>query len=314
MAPPPLVSILIPAYNPRFLGPCLQSALDQTYENVEILVGDDSEKSAGAEVAVAQAGQRVAYSRNAERLGFHGNFAALFLRARGHYVKFLNHDDVLEATCVARMVSAFEFLGPRISLVTSRRRLVDESGDVLLDTAATKPLADRDCTFDGRHLGDALLVQGVNRIGEPSTTMFRRSDVWPIEASLFRIHRRQYTCLADMALWLRLLARGSLAYLAAALSRTRVHRGQLQLSDEVAARCMVERYHLPLDARRLGFLQDEADFRSAVTSGIALVRNGRDNPRLSPAARAVFDEVDREIAAHGDHGAYVANRSTPDHR
>src|SRR5204863_3383360 len=42
----PLVSILIPAYSARFFAACLDSALAQTYANVEIVVCDDSPDSA----------------------------------------------------------------------------------------------------------------------------------------------------------------------------------------------------------------------------------------------------------------------------
>ncbi|WP_142310588.1 glycosyltransferase family 2 protein, partial [Bacillus wiedmannii] len=39
----PKVSILIPAYNkPHYLELALKSALNQTYENIEIIISDDS--------------------------------------------------------------------------------------------------------------------------------------------------------------------------------------------------------------------------------------------------------------------------------
>jgi glycosyltransferase involved in cell wall biosynthesis len=309
MAPQPSVSILIPAYKPRFFESCLRSALGQTYRNLEIIVSDDSEEGAIAEAVARCAPGRVRYVRNRPRLGFHGNFARLLSLATGRYVKFLNHDDVLKPACLASMVSAFEFLGSRVSLVTSRRQLIDESDNGLPDTAASKPLADSDCTFDGSLLGDALLVQGVNRIGEPSTAMFRRADVSLVGSSLFRIDERAYTCLADMALWLRLLARGSMAYLAVALSASRVHSAQLQLADEVAAGCVVERYYLPKDARKLGFLQAEAEYRAALCTGAALVRKARDTPNLSAGARAILDEAHRQIACDA-RGEKALNAST----
>ncbi len=39
----PLVSVLIPTYNrPRYFEEALCSVLEQTYPNIEIIVGDDS--------------------------------------------------------------------------------------------------------------------------------------------------------------------------------------------------------------------------------------------------------------------------------
>ncbi len=297
MTPPPLVSILIPAYSPRFFEPCLASAIAQTYGNVEIIVGDDSEGSDIRELVARRGDGRVRCLRNEARLGFHGNFARLFSLAAGRYVKFLNDDDVLHATCVGKMVAAFEMLGPRISLVASRRRLVDESGAELPDTAATRPMSARDCTFDGRLLGNELLLRSVNRIGEPSAAMFRRSDVVLSGNTLFRIAEQEYTCLADLALWLRLLALGSMAYLAAPMSFIRIHPGQLQESSEVAARCMVERFYLPRDSRGLGFLADEAEYRSALRIGIDLVHRGLAGTDLGSATRAIFEQARRQIEA-----------------
>lgn len=37
----PLVSIVVPTYKPRYFEAALQSALLQTYQNIEILISDD---------------------------------------------------------------------------------------------------------------------------------------------------------------------------------------------------------------------------------------------------------------------------------
>ncbi|MDR3658955.1 MAG: glycosyltransferase family 2 protein, partial [Mycobacterium sp.] len=43
MNPAPLVSLVIPAVNPRFFAKALHSALGQSYGNLEIIVCDDSQ-------------------------------------------------------------------------------------------------------------------------------------------------------------------------------------------------------------------------------------------------------------------------------
>jgi glycosyltransferase involved in cell wall biosynthesis len=300
MSTPPRVSLLIPVYNPRFLGECLDSAIAQTYEPIEIIVADDSDGTDIANIVAERSSVRLRYVRNAVRRGFHGNFTQLFQWASGRYVKFLNDDDVLHPNCVAQMVAAFEFLGSRVSLVTSRRQRIDAAGTAIADTAATTPLSVRDCTFDGRRFGNHLLLRSVNLVGEPSATMFRRDDVAPIGDTLFRIVERDYTCLADLALWLRLLARGSLAYLAGTLSFIRMHPGQLQESEEVGARCITERYYLPRDARTIGFLEDEREYRAAVNHGIGLVRKELSGAKAAGKARGILEATWRQIALDGE--------------
>jgi O-antigen biosynthesis protein len=291
------VSLLIPAYNARFFEPCLASAIGQTHAGIEIIVADDSPGTAIADATARLGAGRVRYLRNPVRRGFHGNFAQLFALAGGRYVKFLNDDDVLHPDCVARMVAVFESLGSRIALAACRRRLIDEAGAPLPDTAATTPLAERDCVINGRGLGNLLLATSVNRVGEPSAAMFRKGDVALKGDTLFRIADQEFTCLADLALWLRLLAGGSLAYLAAPLCSIRTHPGRLQETDEVAARCVAERYYLPRDARGIGYLDDDADFRAATRIGIDLVTTVLGQPGLGAAAHAILETAQRQIAA-----------------
>ena len=285
---PPAVSVLLPVSSPRFFAAALDSARAQRYPALEILVGDDSADDTVAGQVAACADPRIRYMRNRPALGFHGNFTALFAAAQGEYVKFLNHDDVLHEDCVRRMVAAFHTLGTRITLVTARRQLIDAAGAVHPDTVASAPMADRDCVFNGSALVDALLVQSVNRIGEPSATMFRRRDIAPDDGTLFRVGTHRYTCLADLALWLRLLAKGAMAYLATPLVSIRVHDAQLQRTPEVGARCIVERCWLPDDARAMGFLRESSAYDAACAHGRTLLAAARKDPQFAAAAEQLL--------------------------
>ena len=98
-----------------------------------------------------------------------------------------------------------------------------------------------------------------------------RGDTSPIGDTIFRIVDRKYTCLADFALWLRLLSQGKLCYLARPLSFIRSHADQLQNSEEVAALCITERYYLTRDAREIGFLADDIEktYQTLTERGVA---------------------------------------------
>ncbi|NTV03540.1 glycosyltransferase, partial [bacterium] len=125
-AAPPLVSVLIAAYEPRWFEAALLSARAQTHARLEILVGDDSPGDEIEAVCRRHAAEdpRVSYVRNPAVLGEIDNWQALYERARGDYVKCLADDDLLEPPCVARLVAALA--GRReATLAASYRRLID---------------------------------------------------------------------------------------------------------------------------------------------------------------------------------------------
>ena len=145
----PLVSILIPVHNSPFFAAALKSALAQSFRDVEIIVSDDSDNALAEETISATTDSRIRYFRNTPKLGFHGNFAACYQLARSKYLKFLNHDDILRADCVAQMVDAFEQLGPVVSLVAARRARIDAQGVTLPDNVQTRLIALRNGSFRG---------------------------------------------------------------------------------------------------------------------------------------------------------------------
>ena len=67
----PLVSIVIPAFNPRFFSQALESALAQTYEHIEIVICDDSSGDDIRDIVEAfiEPAHPVRYLRNPQRLG-----------------------------------------------------------------------------------------------------------------------------------------------------------------------------------------------------------------------------------------------------
>lgn len=293
----PLVSIVIPAYNPRFFELALASALGQDYGNLEILVCDDSAGEAIGRVCERRRDDRVEYVRNPANLGFAGNFTQCFRRARGEYLKFLNDDDVLDPSCVSRMVAEFGIHGDRVTLVTSRRRLIDAHGAALPDGPANKPPVAVTGFLDGRALANAVLVRSVNVIGEPTTVMFRKRDVEIADDNLFMLNGVGYTCFADLSLWLRLLGKGGAVYIVEPLSFCRIHAGQEQRKPSVAIACLTERFHLVAAGVHLGFLDTPDLYARAMRTVARMFRARLSGPRLDEGARAQLEALWHEIPA-----------------
>jgi hypothetical protein len=131
--------------------------------------------------------------------------------------------------------------------------------------------------------------------------MFRRSDVSLEEGLIFRWGGHDYHCLADMSLWLRLLAKGLAYYFAPALSEFRMHPSQEQLREGVRVSCLVERLWIVREARKLGFLAAPVLVQASLSSlrarilpalGAKFLAAGED-----ATLRELLAEVDRELAS-----------------
>ncbi len=106
----PLVSILISNYNyARYIGESLESALNQTYQNIEVIVCDDGSTDNSVEVIES-------YERKDERLrlmrqenaGQAAGFNAAFYASRGEIIALLDSDDLFLPDKVARIVANFQ--------------------------------------------------------------------------------------------------------------------------------------------------------------------------------------------------------------
>ena len=93
------VSILIPAYNSeKYIDQCLESAMNQTLREIEILVVDDCSTDATlAHIeAAAERDSRVRVIRHEENRGTLQSRKDAVLASRGEYVMFMDNDDYLE--------------------------------------------------------------------------------------------------------------------------------------------------------------------------------------------------------------------------
>ena len=254
---------------------------------------DDSSGDAIEREARGAEDPRVRYVRNPERRGFEGNFTECLRQAQGELVKFLNDDDRLHRDCIARLSAAFDNHS-HLRLATSRRQVIDAEGKIRPDIGATQPVAYVPCLTPGRELGNLVLMNGLNLIGEPTTVMFRRADV-PTDAPIFTWGGKSYRCLADLSLWLRLLAQGTAYYDSAPLSQYRMHEGQEQRAGAVD--CITERLDLVNEARRAGFVQTDAQYATALERVDALAKIWSARPGVPDQDRATLSDLCAKIAS-----------------
>lgn len=105
------ITIIIASYNyERYLGAAIQSALNQSFTNFELIIVDDGSKDASVELAqsFAQKDPRVRVLMHSDEKN-HGLPATLQLglnNAQGEYIAFLESDDLWRPDCLEKRLAA----------------------------------------------------------------------------------------------------------------------------------------------------------------------------------------------------------------
>ena len=133
----PLVSFIIPVYNieDRFLRPCLDSCMSQTYENFEVCVSDDnsslpSVKETLSEYEAKYDNFHVFYRKENGRISENTNSALSI--AKGEFIALVDDDDTLEPYSLLEMV---RYLNdhPDTDMVYSDEDMLSEDGTLRHD-------------------------------------------------------------------------------------------------------------------------------------------------------------------------------------
>jgi glycosyltransferase involved in cell wall biosynthesis len=107
----PKVSILIPVFNRKqFIAECIQSALDQTYVNIEVVIVDNASDDGTWETCqqFAALDQRVRVFRNETNIGPVRNWMRCVDEATGFYAKILWSDDLIAPYFVEKTLAFFD--------------------------------------------------------------------------------------------------------------------------------------------------------------------------------------------------------------
>lgn len=173
----PLVTAIVPTFNgAAFIGRTLASLEAQTWANLEILIGDDAstDDTPALVSRFAEGRPNVRVVQRSANLGWLRNTNDLMARARGEFLFFAFHDDVVEPTYVERLT----------------RALLAEPGAVLAFSDMTVAEVDgteRECVFDGLSGRRGAARRGLVSAARRGLVMAARPEHWWVpNRGLFR--------------------------------------------------------------------------------------------------------------------------------
>ena len=224
----PLVSIVIPAYNAsNYLAEAIDSALAQTYPNVEIIVVNDGSKDDGATERIALSyGEKIRYISK-ENGGSSSALNVGIANMSGEWFSWLSHDDLYLPDKLETQVRYIQSLGIETSklskhLFFSAWDLIDASGKTIR-------------AFDQKH-ADSLAKQ-INHlthngylIAEPTEHVYHGCSCLVHKDAFSEVGSfdEKLRLLNDADLWYRLYSAGyAVHFIPKVLVKGRIHRAQV---------------------------------------------------------------------------------------
>lgn len=227
----PLVSVFLPTYNQQeFIAESIESVLNQDFENLEIVVGDDC--SQDNTWAIVQEYQRnypakIKAFRNLQNLGITGNFNEVLKRCTGKYIAIAAGDDLFLPGKLCKQVKVMEE-DQSIVLCYHDVEVFNSEDGKTLRYWNHGPSSNPPVTGDAETVARKVIEQGTAFI-EAVSVMARRDSI-PAEG--FNQH---IPVASDWLMWIEILAGAGrekkVKYISDVLARYRRHSSNITLRE-----------------------------------------------------------------------------------
>lgn len=317
-----LVSVLLPVFNgERYLARAIESVLQQSYDNFELVIFDDFSTDQSLQIieAFAARDSRIKYWRSAQRLGVYENFNQCLSQSQGFYVKPFAQDDLLGRDALKVMVRQME-MHPSVSLLCIGSQFIDIfsepisrnnfEGNGQASEAKFKSLGKSNSAYifkPGRVVPSSEVLENclfplANPLGEPSAMIFKAEA----QGKGFDSRLHQF---ADVDYWMRIVMTGDFLIVPDVHVEIRRHGGCAML---LSNRSMMGACDLIKISRKYGKVIEALGHTQSEFLDLAISAYITDTQALITEGTITLDSVqdDRDLLAQAKEEATRAANNT----
>jgi glycosyltransferase involved in cell wall biosynthesis len=215
----PLVSVCIPTYNAeKTVVSTLQSILNQTYQNSEIIIVDNASTDNTLALLQQFKDPRIKIYTNSKNIGGEKNWSRCIGLTSGEYIAIFHADDLYNPNMVEKQVQAFQD-NPSIGAVFTMANHINDRGEVIGKHKLPVELKGKKF-YHFAEIFISILRAG-NFLMCPSAMV--RSKIYK---ELAPFNDERFGTSADLDMWLRILERHPIAILDEKLMCYRISNAQ----------------------------------------------------------------------------------------
>lgn len=245
----PLVSILLPCFNAEaYLRNCLQSVLQQSWKNFELIIVDDASSDKSASIVKEYNDPRIVFVQNEKNEGIVHSLNKGLALSKGEYIARIDADDMMHETRIQKQVLYLE-KNPDTVMAGSWHYIMDQSGKI--SGIKEYPTNDKEIK---------LLMYFFNPFSHPSVMI--RADVLKSFG-----YTDEYKYCEDYELWLKIAAQYTIANIPECLTYYRVHKENIDHRYLKAQKqTMLELLSATLDESGIAHSVEELAIHAAICS------------------------------------------------
>lgn len=185
------VSIITPTYNcAKFIGATIESVLNQTYQNFEMIIVDDASKDNTEEVVKSFKDKRIKYIRLSKNSGPAVARNRAMEEAKGKYMAFLDSDDLWKREKLEKQINFIK--KNKYKIICSDYEQIDEEGNKLNKIIPCKKKVNYNGILLSCPVGNSTVFYDVSKLGKFKVPNIRKRN--------------------DDALWLQILKKEEYMY------------------------------------------------------------------------------------------------------
>ncbi|MDR1633091.1 MAG: glycosyltransferase [Dysgonamonadaceae bacterium] len=197
----PLVSIIVSCYNhEKYIAECILSVVNQTYQNIELIVIDDGSSDNSPEILRELRDKYGFFLEIQENIGLSKTLnKAIRNYAHGKYIAGCGSDDFLALDRIEKQVRYME-AHPEYAMVFGEVYVVDSNSEIIEDLRIIDPVVDPVKSLQFESLVESNPI--------PAMTVILRKDVWE-ECGGYN----ENTIVEDLDMWLKIAYNYKIGYM-----------------------------------------------------------------------------------------------------